>query len=58
MSKNLRTPRTLSDCEFVSGYPEAVYMHKPGMAWRVFRALFVWGFMAALGVGLFFNLSK
>lgn len=56
--KNLTTPRTLSDCEFVSGYPEAVYRPKPGMAWRVFRALFVWGFLAALGVGLFFNLSK
>jgi hypothetical protein len=38
--------------------PIRAYRGGNGPAWRILRAVCVWGFFVALGVALFFNLSK
>jgi hypothetical protein len=47
--KNQTTPRTLSDCEFVTGY-QVAYTNKPGAMYRLVRTIAGLALFALIGV--------
>lgn len=55
--KNERTPRTLSECSFVTGYPVAHRRHI-SLRDRIGGVLLAVAMFAALALLLFINLSK